>query len=211
MTTKGSENMEMNLDELIKNIKPSVLTPHTKELSEASFLKFLRLSAKYLIESYVANKKEFAPREIMHEQEIHKIRYFDPKPLIESKWCIVSVLLLHLSYGEQATIIETHFPKKLQLAAKSFAILFTKETNQEDIQIKEDEQIKEKLEELLAASAITNAMLRKITSVPHVDEIHIERNKTKGLVKTMKDRKSYEESYKKSQQAFKYNDTFMQR
>lgn len=149
-------------------------------------------------------------KDVIHDGEIHKIRYFDIEPLMTGVWAEVSLMLLHLSYGEQVSIIEAIYPKPIQLTAKAFAINFTPDIKTTDIKIENDTELVDKLDSANAGIATIIAMLRKGanngTSQIHPDNIKAELANVKSLVTTQREIESYRNATKRAEAAERHKD-----
>ena len=135
MTLNEHERLDIDLDALLEGATPSVLTPNLTEIASLSNEKKPKRVAQLLVKHLHQQLGTPPAKEILHDGAIHQIRYFDIEPMMKGVWCEMSLMLLHLSYGEQCTLIEALYPKDVQLAAKVFASHFTKSLSVEKVDI----------------------------------------------------------------------------
>ena len=193
----------INLDELLGDIKPNLVTPELDQVTSAQNNRKAKVIAEIMMDAMIKSLTDPVKKEIIHDGEIHAIRYVNIEPLINGPWATISLLLLNLSYGEQSTIIEAVYPKRLQLNAKSFAVVFTPELRQTTITIHQDEEVLERIDSANAGIAMILAMFDGTGYIPHADEIRQKRNEMGNLVHTMKERDKYKKDHKKSQDVAK--------
>lgn len=191
------------LQDLLGDLTPNRITPHLAALQETKSEKRPKQLAELLLTSLLSDLSG-TPRELLHKGEIQVIRQVDPQPLCYGSYAILSLLLLHLSFGEQCVLIEALYPSHLQLTAKSVALLLTKETSP-TVTVREDEKVTEKLDQLLAGMAML--LHRNNTELPtHADQIQKEQAEMAKLVAAMQERDAYRKAKKRQQAAEKKKD-----
>lgn len=200
------EEKELNLDELLSDVTPSLVTPHLTEILGANSKVRPKLIAQYIIRGMAKALKDPVRKEIIHEGEIRMIHYVDVEPLCTGSWALLSLILLQLSYGEQSTLIEALYPKNLQLCAKAFAVVFTPELKTRTVVLKQDQQVLDGIESANAGIAMVLALLKHAGTIPHVDEINKNRQAMRQLVKEKQETQRYREGFADSQAAAKHKD-----
>ena len=197
-----------DLESIIANIKPNVVTPHLADVTAVKNPKKPHVIADLIVRNIHASLTNPVTKDVIHDGEIHKIRYFDIEPLMTGVWAEVSLMLLHLSYGEQVSVIEAIYPKQIQLTAKAFAINFTPDIKTTDIKIENDTELVDKLDSANAGIATIIAMLRKGTnngssqsSQIHPDNIKAELANVQSLVTTQREIESYRNATKRAEAA----------
>lgn len=200
-----SERIELNLDELLGDVKPNYVTPDLAQVTSSPNKGKPRIIANLIIRGMANSIKDPIQKEVLHNGEIHTVRYVNVEPLCNGPWAIISLMMLSLSYGEQSTLIEAIYPPALQLHAKTFAVIFTPELQQNTITIQRDDEIVEKLDSANAGIAMIISLL-KAGHIPHVDEIEKSEHDMTKLVRQMKERDAYKKGYKQSQDAAKHQD-----
>ena len=199
----------IDLNALLQNIKPNIVTPKLDEVVAVSNQKKPKTIAHIIVKAMHASLDNPVTKDVVHNGVIHKIKYFDIEPLMSNIWPSISLMILQLSYGEQCTIIEAIYPEKIQLTAKAFAINFTPDVATTNIKIENDSEITDKLDSVNAGIATIMAMLRKQgTGVAHPDQVKREMAYMKDLVTTERDSRLFAEQTKRAQDAAKYRDGF---
>lgn len=199
----------IDLNALLQNIKPNIVTPKLDEVVAVSNQKKPKIIAHIIVKAMHASLDNPVTKDVVHNGVIHKIKYFDIEPLMSNIWPSISLMILQLSYGEQCTIIEAIYPEKIQLTAKAFAINFTPDVATTNIKIENDSEITDKLDSVNAGIATIMAMLRKQgTGVAHPDQVKREMAYMKDLVTAERDSRLFAEQTKRAQDAAKYRDGF---
>ena len=207
MTEPNEElEQELNLDELLSDVTPSMVTPHLGELMEAGSKARPKLIAQYIIRGMAKSLKAPVKKEIIHEGEIHTVHYVDAEPLCTGSWALLSLMLLQLSYGEQSTLIEALYPKNLQLCAKSFAVVFTPELKTNTVILKQDKELIDGIESANAGIAMILSLLKNAGTIPHADEIDKNKQVMRKLVQSAQERDRYQKGYQNAQSAAKHQD-----
>lgn len=208
-----SQIEKVDLKALLAGIKPSLVTPHLAEISQAKTNeKKLRLVShlmvKQLTEAFNRSAKADIPRVIMHEGKATQVRRFNVEPLLSGVWPAMSLMLLQLSYGEQMTLIEALYPKATQFTAKCFAAAFTKlDDAQTSIEVKTDNQVQTKLDSANAGVAMIIAMLRdEGYKMPHPDHIKARGRDIQALVAAAEKEDSFKNATKRAQEAAQSRD-----
>lgn len=200
------EEENINLEDLLGDVTPSLVTPHLSEISALHSKARPKKIAEYIIRGMANSLKNPVKKELLHEGEIHTIHYVNVEPLCTGSWAMLSLMLLQLSYGEQSTIIDALYPPNLQLCAKAFAIVFTPELKSNTIIVKQDEQLMEGIESANAGIAMILSLLKHVGTIPHADEINKNRQAMQKLVHTNQTREKYRREYGRSQDAAKQQD-----
>lgn len=200
------EDDTLNLEDLLGDVTPSLVTPHLSEISALHSKARPKKIAEYIIRGMANSLKNPVKKELLHEGEIHTIHYVNVEPLCTGSWAMLSLMLLQLSYGEQSTIIDVFYPPNLQLCAKAFAIVFTPELKSNTILVKQDEQLMEGIESANAGIAMILSLLKHVGTIPHADEINKNRQAMQKLVHTNQTREKYRREYGRSQDAAKQQD-----
>lgn len=141
-----SEFNGLDLNALVEHLQPNVITPQIGTVVEASANQKPRVIAQMIIKSKMDSLMNPPTKDIVHNGKIHKIKFFDADALNSGNWAMVSLMLLHLSYGEQVMIIDTIYPEKLRLTAKAFAANFTVGSTSPTITIENDTELVDKLD-----------------------------------------------------------------
>lgn len=200
-------DFELDLESIISQIKPNIVTPSLTKVTSVSNDKKPRVIADIIVRSLHSTLDNPVTKDIIHDGQIHKIKFFDIEPLMNGVWSMVSLMLLQLSYGEQSTIIESIYPKNIQLTAKAFAINFTKDVEYTNIKIENDTEMVDKLDSANAGIAMILAMLTSQGYItPHPDKIRNEMSEMTSLVEATREAESFKQASDKAQQAAKYND-----
>lgn len=194
----------MDLSELVKELKPNMLTPHIEELMKANPAARGNLMARHIVRGMAKQKGKIDPIDILHGNAVETVRFLDVEPLCEGPWASYSLMLLNLSYGEQSTIIEALYPEKKQLPAKAFAILFSHDGP--DAPKKEDKDVLTAVENANAGIAMILAKLNATGGHIHADEVGRQRDAMRKLAESAAERDRFHKGYEKSQQALKKGD-----
>lgn len=199
---------QINLDELLGDIVPNLVTPRLDEITALPNNKKPKLIAELIITGLADALTDPVNKEIIHEGDVHLIRFVNVEPLLHGSWAMISLMLLSLSYGEQSTIIEAIYPKRLQLPAKAFAVVFTPDLKQTSVTVKQDEEIVKKIDSANAGIAMILALLDRTSKgfIPHADEINKNKQSMASLVDTLNERDKYKQQFQSSQDASKYRD-----
>lgn len=200
------EDDTLNLEDLLGDVTPSLVTPHLSEISALHSKSRPKKIAEYIIRGMANSLKNPVKKELLHEGEIHTIHYVNVEPLCTGSWAMLSLMLLQLSYGEQSTLIDAFYPPNLQLCAKAFAIVFTPELKSNTIIVKQDEQLMEGIESANAGIAMILSLLKHVGTIPHADEIDKNRQVMQKLVQINQTREKYRREYGRSQDAAKQQD-----
>lgn len=200
------ETQGLNLEELLGDVTPSLVTPKLGAVLEANSKMRPKLIAHLIIRGMAAGLKNPVTKEIIHNGEIHTVHYADVEPLCTGSWAMVSLMLLQLSYGEQSTIIEALYPKQLQLCAKAFAVIFTPELKSRPVIVQKDADILKGIECANAGIAMVIALLKHVSAIPHADEIYKNKEAMEKLVEAAKERDKYHKGFERSQNANAYRD-----
>lgn len=195
----------MDLNELLKGIKPNIITPHMEEIMRANPAARANVIARHILRGMVKQKGKTNPIDIIHNGEIKTVRFLDPEPLCEGPWAAYSLMLLNASYGEQATIIEALYPDKKQVMAKAFAATFSHDTLPE-IQRKNEDEILTAVENANAGIAMILSKMDHSGNGIHADEVAKQRTAMQKLADSVMERERYRKKFEKSQQHFKKED-----
>ena len=149
----------LDLDDLLKEVKPNIITPQLASLVSVSNEKKPKTLARLLVKILHQSLDNPVAKQIYHQGEVHTIRYFDIEPLLVGVWAEMSLILLNLSYAEQCDIIDALYPEQVKLPAKAFAINFTKDTGNATIVPVQDEDVSERLDATNVGIAMILAVL----------------------------------------------------
>lgn len=196
--------MEMDLAELVKNLKPNIITPHMDEVVKANPAARANVIARHVIRGMAKQKGKIEPIDIMHAGTVQTVRFLDVEPLCEGPWAAYSLMLLNVSYGEQSTIIEALYPERKQLAAKTFAALFSHDSPDAPKQV--DNDVLNEMRDMGAGIAMILAKLENNGNSLHADEVAKQRTAMRELARSAAERDRFHKGYSKSQQAFKKGD-----
>lgn len=197
-----------DLDAIVQNIKPNILTPSLPEVVSVSNEKKPKLIAGIIVKQMHKNLANPVTKDILHKGKIHKVKYFDIEPLLTGVWPVVSLMILQLSYGEQVTIIESLYPDKIQLTAKAFAINFTPDVTTTNIQIENDSELTDKLDSANAGIATIISMLStQGYRQPHPDRVRQSLTGMHDLVTVSRDSKQFADASRRASEAAKHKDT----
>lgn len=200
------ETKQLNLEDLLGDVTPSLVTPHLSELTSLNSKARPKKIAEYIIRGMANSLKNPVKKELLHDGEIHTIHYVNVEPLCTGSWAMLSLMMLQLSYGEQSTLIDAFYPTNLQLCAKSFAIVFTPELKSNPILVQQDTQLLNGIESANAGIAMILSLLKHVGTIPHADEINKNRQTMQKLVQTNQIREKYRRAYGRSQDASKHQD-----
>lgn len=194
----------MDLNELIKDLKPNIITPHMDEVLKANPAARGNVIARHILRGMAKQRGKINPVDIIHDGEIQTVRFFDVEALCDGPWAMYSLMLLNVSYGEQSTIIEALYPKKKQLAAKTFAALFSHDSpNAPKVQ---DNDMLIAIENANAGIAMILARMNTNGNSMHADDVAKQRTAMQQLAASAAERDKYHKGFTKSQQAFKKGD-----
>lgn len=197
----------MDLSQLLTQIQGHVLVPKIAELQNIPNDKKPRAIAELLVRHLHKQLTNPVSKDVLHDGEIHRITYFDIEPLLRGSWAQTSLLLLHLSYGEQTAIIDALYPKDIQLTAKAFAINFTPDVKTTNIKIENDNVVVDKLESANIGIAMIMAMLQQIGYSPgHIDQVTKNKKMLQQITQESKQKSYYQEQMDKVAQANHYQD-----
>lgn len=201
------DEIDLNLEDLLGDMTPSFVTPHLADIMAVSSRMRPKMVAELIIQGMAKSLKNPVRKEIIHNGEIHTIHYVNVEPLCTGSWAMLSLMLLHLSYGEQSTVIDALYPKNLQLCAKSFAAVFTPELKGNMVVVKQDEELLNGIEQANAGIAIIMSLLKNVSAIPHADEITKNKQAMRKLVESAKERDKYHKGHISSQGAAKHKDS----
>lgn len=201
------DDQELNLEELLSDVTPSLVTPNLGEIMAANSKARPKLISHLIIRGMANSLKNPVKKEIIHDGEIHTIHYVNVEPLCTGSWSMISLMLLNLSFGEQSTIIEALYPANLQLCAKAFAAVFTPELKSTPVILKQDEELLNGIESANAGIAMILSLLKHVGTIPHADEINKNKQAMDKLVASMHERDKYHKEFKQSQDAAKHQDS----
>lgn len=194
----------MNLSELVKDLKPNLVTPHMDEILKINPAARGNRIARHIIRGMVKQRGKTEPVDIFHDGTVQTVRFLDVEPLCDGPWAAYSLMLLNVSYGEQSVIIEALYPKKKQLAAKTFAALFSHDA---PYAVKpQQDDVLEAVENANAGIAMILAKLESDGTGLHADAVGKQRNAMKKLAESAAERNRYHQAFERSQQAFKKED-----
>lgn len=149
----------LDLDDLLKEVKPNVITPQLASLVSVSNEKKPKTLSRLLVKILHQSLENPVAKQIYHQGEVHTIRYFDIEPLLVGVWSELSLILLNLSYAEQCDIIDALYPEPVKLTAKAFAINFTKDSGNATVVPVQDEDVSERLDATNVGIAMILAVL----------------------------------------------------
>ena len=202
-----SEFNGLDLNALVEHLQPNVITPQIGTVVDASANQKPRVIAQMIIKAKMDGLTNPPTKDIVHNGTIHTIKLFDADTLNSGNWAIVSLMLLHLSYGEQVMIIDTIYPEKLRLTAKAFAANFTVGSTSPTITIENDTELVDKLNSSNAGIAMIIAMLKSMGGqVTHADKILLEQSNMETFARDAEEQAQYMQSYNRAQSAAKYQD-----
>lgn len=194
----------MDLAELVKDLKPNVITPHMGEVMKANPAARGNIIARHIIKAMVKQRGKIDPVDIIHGGTVQTVRFLDVGPLCEGPWALYSLMLLNVSYGEQFTIIEALYPEKKQLMAKAFAALFSHDSP--DNPKREDNDVLDAIRDTKAGIAMILARMENNGGSLHADAVDRQLTAMQQLARSAAERDKYHNQYNKSQQAAKKGD-----
>jgi hypothetical protein len=197
----------MDIKEMLKGIKPYLLAPQLDTITNLSNPKKPKRVAQIIVKAMCDSIEAPETIELYHDGRLERIRYFDPKPLLKGSWAEISLMLLQLSYQEQILVIESIYPKGVQLTAKAFAATFTKTEDKENIVVQEDPKLIHKLNAANAGIALIVSMLQETGhKTSHPDSVVKELKRMNNLASQQAISETYQNAITKADQANKFND-----
>lgn len=215
-----SDLTEFDLGAILSTIKPSMVSPYLADISGLSNDKKIRKVSELIVRQMVTdyNKSEQAriPKLIIHDGETTEVRFFDIEPLLTGIWPSMSLVLLHLSYGEQTVLIDALYPKPAQFTAKIFAATFTKASmpigGSAPITVKQDADMIGKVDSANAGIAMIISMMKtQGYREPHPDNVNQQLTNMNDLVDAASKEASYRDATKRAKSADKHKDGGMSR
>lgn len=202
-----SEFDDFSLETILLGIKPNLLTPSLNDVVAVSNEKKPKVIANIIVRAMHKGLTHPVTKDVLHDGKVHKIRYFDIEPLLTGVWPVVSLMILQLSYGEQCTIIDTIYPEKIRLTAKSFAINFTPDVATTNVQIENETELRDKLDSANAGIATIIAMLwSQGSKSPHPDIVKRSLSDMDKLVTQAHDSKKFAQASQRANEANRYQD-----
>ena len=201
-----------NLNSVLSNVKPSIVTPHLAEITTLTSEQKLRQISKIIIKTMVENfnnsKDAKNPRVVMHEGQAIEVRYLDITDLYVGVWPSISLMLLQLSLGEQMILIESLYPKATQLAAKKFAVTFTNiAKHKSNLELKSDPAIIDKLDSTLAGIAMLLAQMEDGGyPKPHPDKISKQEQLIQQIIKEKRRAFKHKQKLERAKERDRYQD-----
>lgn len=201
-----------NLNSVLSNVKPSIVTPHLAEITTLTSEQKLRQISKIIIKTMVENfnnsKEAKNPRVVMHEGQAIEVRYLDITDLYVGVWPSISLMLLQLSLGEQMILIESLYPKATQLAAKKFAVTFTNiAKHKSNLELKSDPAIIDKLDSTLAGIAMLLAQMEDGGyPKPHPDKISKQEQLIQQIIKEKRRAFKHKQKLERAKERDRYHD-----
>lgn len=201
-----------NLNSVLSNVKPSIVTPHLAEITTLTSEQKLRQISKIIIKTMVENfnnsKDAKNPRVVMHEGQAIEVRYLDITDLYVGVWPSISLMLLQLSLGEQMILIESLYPKATQLAAKKFAVTFTNiAKHKSNLELKSDPAIIDKLDSTLAGIAMLLAQMEDGGyPKPHPDKISKQEQLIQQIIKEKRRAFKHKQKLERAKERDRYHD-----
>lgn len=197
----------LDLDALLEGVTPSMVTPHLGEISTLSNDKKPKKMAQYIVKAMHQQLGTPVMKEILHNGSIHQMRYFDIEPMMKGVWCEISLMLLHLSYGEQVTLIEALYPKDIQLIAKTFSAHFTKNQPMSPIIVEQDNKTQHQLEMISSGVALVLSTLVEMGhSISHPDVAARYIHEMDAIATQRKEQQKIIEQNKRKEHALKQRD-----
>lgn len=194
----------MDLNELVKDLKPNIITPHMEEVMKANPAARGNVIARCILRGMAKQRGRIDPIDIMHGGTIQTVRFLDVEPLCEGPWAMYSLMLLNVSYGEQSAIIEALYPEKKQLVAKTFAALFSHDMP--DMPKKQDNDVMDSINDIKSGIAMVLARMNSQNGSLHADEVGRQLSAMQQLAKSAAERDRFHKGYEKSQQAYRKGD-----
>lgn len=201
-----------NLNSVLSNVKPSIVTPHLAEIatltSEQKLRQISKIIIKTMVENFNKSKDAKNPRVVMHEGQAIEVRYLDITDLYVGVWPSISLMLLQLSLGEQMILIESLYPKATQLAAKKFAVTFTNiAKHKSNLELKSDPAIIDKLDSTLAGIAMLLAQMEDGGyPKPHPDKISKQEQLIQQIIKEKRRAFKHKQKLERAKERDRYHD-----
>ena len=201
-----------NLNSVLSNVKPSIVTPHLAEIttltSEQKLRQISKIIIKTMVENFNSSKDAKNPRVVMHEGQAIEVRYLDITDLYVGVWPSISLMLLQLSLGEQMILIESLYPKATQLAAKKFAVTFTNiAKHKSNLELKSDPAIIDKLDSTLAGIAMLLAQMEDGGyPKPHPDKISKQEQLIQQIIKEKRRAFKHKQKLERAKERDRYHD-----
>lgn len=201
-------NNLLDLQQLLSDVKPNIITPHLATLLETKNDKKPRTLSQLLVLHLHSSMKNPVAKQIFHDGTIHTIRYFDIEPLMTGVWAEMSLMLLHLSYSEQCDIIDAIYPDTVKLTAKAFAINFTKDAAGHTVIPVTDEDVSKRLDSLNVGVAMILATLANMggQASVHPDILKHFYTTMETVATQARERDTYAANLKRSQDASRFRD-----
>lgn len=202
------DDKSIDIGSLTANLKPSIVTPYLSQLtgmtSEQKLRKISTVIVQQMIDTFNSSKNAKVPRVVMHEGEAIEVRYLDISNLLIGVWPAVSLMLLQLSIGEQLILIDSLYPKSIQLSAKKFAVTFTNpKQSGSNLTLKTDPLIVDKLDSVLSGVAMLLAeMSENGIPKPHPDKMEAQ---MKLIEEIMKEKRLAFKKKQASERAYEAN------
>lgn len=201
-----------NLNSVLNNVKPSIVTPHLADIatltSEQKLRQISKIIIKTMVENFNKSKDAKNPRVIMHEGQAIEVRYLDVNDLYVGVWPSISLMLLQLSLGEQMILIESLYPKATQLAAKKFAVTFTNiAKHKSNLELKSDPAIIDKLDSAVAGIAMLLAQMEDGGyPKPHPDRISKQEQLIQQIIKEKRRAFKHKQKLERAKERDRYHD-----
>ena len=77
---------DLEMDKVLEGIKPNVVTPKLREVTETWNDKKPRVIADIIIRYMHSTLTNPTTKDIVHKGEIHRVRYFSIEPLLQGVW-----------------------------------------------------------------------------------------------------------------------------
>lgn len=201
------ESDAFNLEEVLQNVMPNVITPHLGKFASVKNEKKPRTLAEIMVDYKMSTLTSPTTKEVVHDGKIHKVRFFDITPLKRGVWCEMSLMLLQLTFNEQCQVIDALYPDDLKLTAKSFAVHFTNQ-QESPIQVVEDNQVHDKLDGISAGVAMLMAMIASTGAgkVSHPDIIKHYLQDMSDIVQVQREAERFKRASTNSDARFLYRD-----
>ena len=198
----------LDLDDLLREVKPNIITPQLAQLVSVSNDKKPKTLARLLVKLLHQSLDNPVAKQIYHQGEVHTIRYFDIEPLLVGVWSEMSLILLNLSYAEQCDIIDALYPEQAKLSAKAFAINFTKDAGGSTVIPVQDEDVTERLDATNVGIAMILAVLSGMGGRLNVHPDFIARfsDNMNTVAREAREREKFVSSTKRALDANRYQD-----
>lgn len=193
--------MELDLQSLLADVKPNIVTPRLAELVTVKNDKKAKTLAQMLVKHYHKTLDNPVAKQIYHKGEIHTIRYFDIEPLMTGVWAEISMILLNLSFSEQCDIIDAIYPENAKLPAKAFAINFTKDAGDQTVIPVQDDDVAVRLDATNVGIAMILATLAGMGGQlnPHPDLLARYKDTMMTVAEDARERDAYKDAFETSQ------------